>query len=106
MVHHLIQHHAHVRGLRRLQHGFGMARDLHLRPDAGDPAVFDHALAQLRCLGLRRVSYVGDAVMDARAAAGAGLDFVAVTTGMDDAGAFGDVPVADDISGVAQLLQP
>ena len=71
-----------------------------------DPAVFDHALAQLRCLGIRRVSYVGDAVMDARAAAGAGLDFVAVTTGMDDAGAFGDVPVADDISGVAQLLQP
>ena len=44
--------------------------------------------------------------MDARAAAGAGLDFVAVTTGMDVAGAFGDVPVADDISGVAQLLQP
>ncbi|GEM_PF-451803 len=69
-----------------------------------DPAVFDAALAQLRCLGVTRVSYVGDAVMDAQAAAGAGLDFVAVTTAMVGADAFPGVPVAADITAVAQHL--
>lgn len=69
-----------------------------------DPAVFDAALAQLRCLGVTRVSYVGDAVMDAQAAAGAGLDFVAVTTVMVGADAFPGVAVAADITAVAQHL--
>ncbi|GAA1394326.1 HAD-IA family hydrolase [Luteococcus peritonei] len=69
-----------------------------------DPAVFTAALDTLRCLGIERVSYVGDAVMDAQAAAGAGLDFVAVTTGMVTAEAFPGVPVVASIAEAGPYL--
>lgn len=66
----------------------------HHKPDA---AVFDPALAVLRGRGVADVTYVGDAVIDARAAEGAGLGFVAVTTGLFDAAAFDGHRVVDDI---------
>ncbi len=47
-----------------------------------DPAVFKPMLARLAQAGIKQnITYIGDSLADYRAATGAGLDFVAVTTG-------------------------
>ncbi len=69
-----------------------------------DPRVFDRALEFLRGLNVTEVTYVGDAVMDDQAAAGAELGFIAVTTGLFDASRFEGRAVVDDITDVLPLL--
>lgn len=52
-----------------------------------DPRVFDNALLKLADEGIikEEVAYVGDSLFDTKAALGAGVHFVAVTTGRDTA---------------------
>lgn len=80
-----------------------------------DPRVFDELLDRLAQLGVERVTYVGDALMDAQAAAGAGMGFVAITTGLFDEQRFralwqeaGEQPsaVISDIRELPDLLRP
>lgn len=65
-----------------------------------DPQALAPAVARLRAelpgLASGEVTYVGDRVIDARAAAGAGVSFVAVLTGQDDAPAFRAAGVPDE----------
>lgn len=56
-----------------------------------DPLVFEPALRRLEQLGIsdkKNILYVGDGLHDLHAARGAGLDFVAVTTGLTDKDSF------------------
>lgn len=74
-----------------------------------DPGALAPALVRLRerdpGLAPEEVLYVGDRVLDARAAAGAGVGFVAVLTGVETAAAFraAGVPEARILASVAEL---
>lgn len=71
-----------------------------------DPRVFDGLLEKLRSVGVQRVTYVGDALMDAQAAYAAGLDFIAVTTGLFTTEEFPEgTVVIEDIGQLPALLE-
>ncbi|MFZ2260320.1 MAG: HAD hydrolase-like protein [Luteococcus japonicus] len=69
-----------------------------------DPRVFTSALEMLHARGITEVSYVGDALIDEQAALGAGLRFVAVTTGLATAEAFEDSPVITSLVDLPALV--
>ncbi len=69
-----------------------------------DPRVFTPALETLHAMGSTEVTHVGDALIDERAAVGAGLRFVAVTTGLFAAEAFGESPVIGSLVDLPALV--
>jgi len=72
-----------------------------------DPLVFEPALNRLEQLGIRKnqVLYVGDALSDFYAAQGAGLDFIAVATGLVDKASFKKVGVGTIIDSLSELAK-
>lgn len=87
--------------LQRLLCVQGADQTVHHKPD---PRVFDGILAQLEDLGVDDVTYVGDSWYDAEAAAGAGLEFIGVTTGLWGAEHFGDATVIDSVADLPEVL--
>jgi len=74
-----------------------------------DPRVFDLILAKLSEKGVSRneVLYVGDSLLDLQAAKGAGLHFIAVTTGLysrNDFLAEGAETVIDDVKDLLDFI--
>jgi phosphoglycolate phosphatase len=66
------------------------------KPDA---RVFDKALKELKGLGIRKKEalYVGDHIFDLKAAENAGMDFIAVTTGVNSKNDFLDAGMDEDL---------
>lgn len=87
--------------LERLLCVQGADQTVHHKPD---PRVFDGVLAQLEELGIDDITYVGDSWFDSEAAAGAGIKFIGVTTGLWDAGHFGDETVVASVADLPELL--
>ncbi len=75
-----------------------------------DPHVFDPALAALKKQGITTdIVYVGDALSDFYAARDAGLEFIAVTTGLVDKATFqkaGAMAIVASLAQVRRLLLP
>jgi HAD superfamily hydrolase (TIGR01549 family) len=73
-----------------------------------DPAVFEPALAKLATLGIERaeILYVGDSVNDFKAANGAGIDFLGVTTGLTTAALFTDAGADQVTERLGAWFQP
>ncbi len=70
-----------------------------------NPRVFDRAITLLTALGKTEITYVGDALTDEKAALSAGLDFVAVTTGLFQTDKFSDQStVIADIRSLPKLF--
>lgn len=72
-----------------------------------DPRVFDPALAILRRNGISpsETVYVGDSLLDFEAATGAGIDFIAVTTGLADRTVFEAVGARMIIEKITELRE-
>ena len=70
-----------------------------------DPAVFAPILKHLAGQGIEDgIIYVGDALRDFRAARDAGLEFIAITTGLDTAAEFRQAGVTRIIESLSELL--
>ena len=67
-----------------------------------DPRVFDDIIAHFDCQPSDML-YVGDQLGDFKAASGAGLDFVAVTTGMNSRSQFNSIGCKNVIGSLASL---
>lgn len=68
-----------------------------------DPEGLLHAL-EILDIPSEKALYVGDSLVDAKTAAAAGVDFVAVTTGTTCKAAFLDFPLKRVISGLSELM--
>jgi HAD superfamily hydrolase (TIGR01549 family) len=70
-----------------------------------DPRVFDPILRKLQEMGIEKEGtvYVGDALTDFYAARDAGLDFIAVTTGLNSAEEFKAIGVSKVLSSLGEL---